>query len=260
MKLHPKILELRNSIGHIPIHTNNHYSQPLEIRAANKVVDESNPRLLKMYFCIFGVPDDYGCVPQKGCFKKSLKERGPNSNATYKITALNQHRQHMPLCIPTVLKEDEVGLYAEFAPDEGVSHCDEMVIQVRSGTINNGSYGFNYVWDKMEYDEKSQKIHIYESDLYEISPVTIGSQKGTFAVRNAKGILEDEYLLDETEDLIKKLPRQYHLELRGLIARHITLASNGQPLETRQQALKKTNKPKQGGLDIDFLTKNFTLE
>lgn len=134
-----------------------------------------------------------------------------------------------------------------------------MVIQVRSGTINNGSYGFNYVWDKMVYDEKSQKIHVYEYDLFEVSPVTIGSQRGTFAVRNAKGILEDIHLEDETEDLINKLPRMHHLELRSLIARHITLASNGQPLETRQQALPKIRKPKQGGLDIDFLTKNFKL-
>lgn len=252
--LHPKIEALRKSIGSVPIlraHLSTKLVQPDSIRAANS--NKDNGRLLKQYFAIWGIPDDYGTVPIKGCFAKSIQERGPKSNASYKITALWQHMQSEPLAIPSILKEDDIGLYAEVSPDEGIPTCDRCVIQVRSGTVNNGSYGFNYVWDKMEYDEANDVILMKECELFEISFVTIGSQKETFGVRGANGEYIDEFLVDETEDLIKRIPRQFHLELRNIIDRHITLAKN-QPLETRQKALDE-GKPQQEGL-YDFLLKN----
>jgi len=251
--LHPKILELRNKVGTSPFHLSKPVEQPLAVRKIMQ--DDENPRLLKMYFAVWGVKDDYGTRPVKGCFAKSIEERGPASKATYQITALWQHNQSEPLCKPSVLREDEIGLYAEFIPDEGIPTCDRCVIQVRSGTINNGSYGFNYIWDKMKYNEQDDCIDMYECNLFEISPVTIPSQTGTFAVRGANGELTDKFLEEETEDLIKQLPRKYHLELRSLINRHITLAQN-QPLEQRRTAL-DTDKPQQGKkVDYNYLLKN----
>lgn len=252
--LHPKILQLRNAVGNNAIYRSKPIEQPESTRSMNSSTDDG--RLLKMYFCIFGVKDDYGCIPMKGCFKKSIEERGPKSNATYKITVLWQHKQDEPLCVPSILKEDDIGLYAEFSPDEGVETCDRCVIQVRSGTVNNGSYGFNYVWDKMRYDEKSDSILMYETELYEVSPVTIGSQTGTYAVRNAAGVYVDEFLADETEDLIKQIPRKLHLAIRSIIDRHISLAKT-QPLEQRRRALGK-NKPKQA-INYKRVIKEFNL-
>lgn len=256
-KLHPKILELRNSVGYKPIYefipsrkTNDDKTKGYRA----PVVSEDNPRLIKQYFCIWGVADDYGTQPMKGCFKKSINERGPSSDATNKIVVLNGHRQSEPLCKPLVLKEDEIGLYGEYIPDEGIQSNDDLVIRVKSGTTNGGSYGFHYVWDKMEYDEKTDKIHMYECDLFEVSPVVIPSQIGTFVVRSR---IFDEVLQRETESMIRKIPRNLQLEMRSLINRHISLAET-QPPEQQQKALEK-RKPKQRLLDYDFLTENLNF-
>ncbi len=254
--MHQKILQLRNSIGSSPIkfaHRKTALVQPEAIREANSKRSE-NDRILKQYFCIWGIPDDYGTVPIKGCFSKSINERGPNSKATYKITALYAHSQRDSVGMPIVLKEDEIGLYAEVDILEGVQVADELLIRHKRGACNNGSYGFDYVWDKMEYDEKNDVILMKECDLFEISFVTIGAQTETYGVRNSDGTYTDEYLDEDTEALIKKIPRKDQLELRSLIDRHITLAKN-QPIELRQKPLDK-GKPKQGGIDWDYLLKN----
>lgn len=252
MQLHPKIQALRNSIGHNPIH---HFfpKKPVMETRAPKV---ENDRLCKQYFAVWGVPDDWGTVPVKGCFSKSLEERGPNSKSNYKIVVLWQHDQRDPLCIPKVLIEDEVGLYGEYEPDS-VPSGDRCILQLRSGTINNGSYGFNYVWDKMEYDDNTGLVLMKECNLFEVSPVTIGSQKETFAVRSANGTYTDPFLEDETEDLIKQLPRKHHLEIRSLINRHISLAKI-QPAEPTEQTL-ETREPKQVGIDYNYLISKFKV-
>ncbi len=260
--LHKKILELRNKIGHKPIHFFNPSSKyeqnhsELQTRAP-KNNNKDSERLIKQYFCIFGVPDDYGTVPVKGCFTKSIEERGPNSKASCKIVVLNQHDQKDPLCLPLVLQEDEIGLYAEYEPDPMPSG-DRLLMQVREGTINNGSYGFNYVWDKMEYKEDTGLILMNESTLYEISPVTIGSQKETFVVRSADGHFIDQFLEEETEDFFKFVPRKHHLELRSIINRHITLAKM-QPLETRQQSTTSNQAAAGKVIDYNYLINNLKL-
>jgi hypothetical protein len=83
--------------------------------------------------------------------------------------------------------------------------------------------------------------------------VTFGSCSETYVKRNSDGKFIDEFLIEETEDLIKQLPRQFHLELRNLIDRHITLAKS-QPLEIRQKALDDF-KPQHESLE-EFLLKN----
>lgn len=252
-QLHKKILELRERVGSSPIHRFNSV-EPFGENRAPKVDSES--RLIKQYFAIWGVRDSYGTAVIKGAFKKSISERGPDSKAKSKIVVLWQHRSDDPLCIPSIMKEDDIGLYAEYEPDP-IPSGDRCVIQVRSGTINQGSYGFRYVWDKMEYDEETDTVYMKECDTYEISPVTFGSCDETYVKRSKDGILIDEFLPEETEDLIKQLPRQFHLELRNIIDRHISLAKV-QPLETRQQALEE-DKPKHEGLDYQYFIDNLKL-
>lgn len=250
--LHPKIQALRNSIGHIPIH----YFMPSRkayesLPEEKKMVRESSgdDREIKQYFAIWGVPDDYGTQPVKGCFAKSISERGPGSSAPNKIVVLNQHDQKCPLCLPTELLEDEIGLYGRYTPDPDIEENDTLVKRVKRGTINGGSYGFNYVWDKMEYDDKTDTIMMIDTILYEVSPVTIPSQLGTKVIRSVRGGVDDKFLEEETEELIKQLPRKYHLELRSLISRHISLAKT-QPNKQSRNSL-KTSKPKQRG-EIDY--------
>jgi len=247
--LHPKIQALRNKVGHKPIH----FFYPSGTKLAEFPIDkratkyakgkEEGERLIKQYFCIFGIPDDYGTVPMRGGFKKSIEERGPASSANNKIIVLNQHNQRDPMCLPNVLIEDEIGLYAEYEPDP-IPELDRVVTQIKRGTINGGSYGFNYVWDKMEYDEKTGLIFMHEMELFEVSPVSLPSQKETFVVRNTDGTFVDEFLEEDTEAFIKTVPRKNQLELRSLIDRHITLAKS-QPAEEIQQSLKDKEEPQQ---------------
>lgn len=256
MHLHPKVLELRNRIGYKPIHYFNAKqnilnSQPIEIRSVKS--DTTNERLIKQYFCIFGIPDDNGTVPVKGCFSKSLQERGPGSAGNYKILVLNQHDQKDPMCIPIVLRENEIGLYGEYEPDP-IPSGDRLVIQVRKKTINQGSYGFNYVWDKMEYIEDTGLILMKEVDLFEVSPVSIGSQTETFVVRSSDGTYSDSTLEEDTSSIIKRMDRKYRLELRQIIDRQISLAKLQPPTQT-EEALEETE-PINEGLDYNFLIKN----
>lgn len=220
--------------------------------------DTENERLIKQYFAIWGVPDDYGTQPMKGCFAKSISDRGPKSSAPNKIVVLNQHQQKSPLCLPSVLKEDDIGLYGEYEPDPDIDENDVLVKRVKRGTINGGSYGFNYNWEAMEYDEKTGIIMMYDNFLFEVSPVVIPSQLGTFVVRGSDNVLEDKFLEEETEDLIKQLPRKLHLEFRSLISRHISLAK-AQPNKQSRNSL-KDGKPKQLGIDYNYLLNELKKE
>ena len=254
-QLHPRIQQLRSKVGTTPIHKGHLHGgvmQPEEIRAANS---SSDNRLIKAYHCIFGEPDDCGTVFHKGAFAQSIQQRGPSSNAKYKITTVFMHDLTDPLCVPSVIKEDDIGLYSEWSPDEGVPSADRTVIQVRSGTINNFSFGFNYNWDEnaMKYDANDDLVHIYDCYLWELSPVTIGSQVDTYAVRgHAKN---EDYLIEETEEFIKTINRKDQLYLRQLIDRHITLAKS-QSLELRQKE-QDEDKPAHEGLDFKLLLNHF---
>lgn len=243
-QLHDKIKELQLRIGHAPIA----YSS---FRFESRAKVDDNTRLIKAYFAVWGVPDNIGTVCVRGCFSKSLQERGPGTQAKQKILVLYMHDQRDPLCVPTILQEDDYGLYGEFTPDDGVPSGDRTVTQVRSGTINQFSFGFNYVWDKMEYDDQRKVVLMKECDLYEVSPVSIGSNKETFAVRSITNPEQEvEFLREETEDFIKACPRGRQLELRQLIERHISLAKS-EPLEELRRALGK-DKPIEDGLSVMY--------
>jgi len=254
LQLHPKILQLRNNLGSTPILYSTRAKalpQPKEIRA--KSTEGDNPRLLRQYFAIWGVPDDYGTVPIKGCFSKSINERGPKSNSSFKMPALYMHRQADSVGLPSFLVEDEIGLYAEVPILEGIQVADELVIRHKSGTCNNGSYGFDYIWDKMEYDDKNDVILMKECDLYEISFVTIGAQTETFGVRNSEGLLVDDELDSDTKMFIKSLPKARRLEIRSLIDRHISLAKL-QPTKSLEE-----RKPNTEVIDYNYLLNNLKL-
>lgn len=249
-QLSKKVLELKRTVNPVT------YSSQ---RAANNemAVDD---RRVKGYLLVWGVPDDRGTVFIKGCCAKSLQERGPKSNAKYKIGFLNFHDQCDPLGIFDVLEEDDYGLYFECALDkvEGGEDIDRTLGQIRSGTLNQFSIGFNYIWDKVEYDEAREVFLLKEIDLYEGSVVMIGSNKETYAIRAGKTDSEErEELLEATEDFIKSMPRNRQLELRQLITKHISL-SQIEPLEVRLSALKK-GKPKNMAGVLVGVTEQFKL-
>lgn len=256
MKLHPKIKALKQTAKPIT------YSS-LSVRADGTMVDSKTSiedRTVKGYLIVWGVRDSYGTIFLKGCCAKSIQERGPESNSKYKIVMLWQHKRDEPIGQFTVLKEDDYGLYFEAVLDdpEEVPTAKRVLAQIKSGTINQLSVGFNYVWDKMEYEETADAILLKEIDLMEGSPVTMGSNEETHFIRSAADLeAAREALHDETEDFIRSIPRSKQLELRQLFARHISLAA-AEPDEPRSRSLDK-REPVATGIDYSYLSKNFTL-
>lgn len=254
-QLHPKIQELKQRAAPIT------YSNVV-VNASGKLATEGedllDKRQVEGYLFVWGLVDSHGTKFIKGCCSKSIQERGPNSDAKYKITFQWQHDGTDPLGLFEELTEDDYGLYFRTKPLDDVPNADRTIKQVRSGTINQFSGGFNFIWDKMEWDATDDSLVCYEIDLMEGSVVTRASMSETYAIRSADNMEQAQSeLADDTEDFIKSIPRKQQLELRQLFARHKTLTDN-KPLELRQAAL-ETEEPltdHQQGLDYEYLKNN----
>lgn len=224
-QVHKKIQELK--LRAAPVTMSGSYvdgSGELQMVDLKINVSEAD-RTVKGYLIVWGVKDTYDTIFVRGCCAKSIRERGPESEAKQKIAHLWQHETDNPTGRFLVLREDAYGLYFEAELDE-VPIGERELKQIRSGTLNQFSVGFNYIWEKMEYDEDKEAIMLYEIELMEGSVVTFGSNAETYAMRSPEQIVtEKENLIEETEDFIKSLPRARQLELRQLIKRHIAIAA-----------------------------------
>jgi HK97 family phage prohead protease len=247
--LHPKIKELQ-----LRANPTNFSGSYIDANGVLQMVDlkiqtNEEDRTIKGYLSVWGVRDTYGTVFIKGCFAKSIRERGPDSSSKQKIAHLWQHDCCEPTGRFTVLKEDKYGLYFEAELDD-VEIGERELTQVRSGTLNQFSVGFNYIWDKVEYDETTDSIMLLEVDLQEGSVVTFGSCDQTYAFRSIEQLENDKYsLIEDTEYFIKGLPRQKQLELRQLITRHTSL-SKIKPNELDQLRALEIKKPEESTVEI----------
>lgn len=220
--LHPKVKELK--LRSTPIVLSGSYVdengtlQNLDF----KVETSDKDRLIKGYLAVWGNKDTIGTIFVRGCFKKSIQERGPDSASKQKIAALWMHDQCNPYGKFQVLKEDDYGLYFESLADE-VEIGDRALTQVRSGTLNQFSVGVKYLWDRMLYDDKLDAVLVQECELWEGSVVTWASNDQTYALRGTNADIAKEMLIDETELFISSLPRDKQLEVRQLITRRIAL-------------------------------------
>jgi HK97 family phage prohead protease len=254
VEIHPKVKELQ--LRAASVNTSN-----LSVDNKGQLV-EGDDNVIKGYLCVWGVRDTYGTAFVKGCFAKSIKERGPKSDSKYKIVGLWQHRMDDPIGRFKVLKEDDYGLYFELVLDDfdAVPSAKRAASQVKSGTINQFSIGFGYIWDKVEYDEPNDTVLILECELWEGSVVTRGSNHETYAFRSPDEYENAKMMLDaETEDFIKTIPRNKQLELRQLLTRHTSLVK-AEPQELRQPALPKEKTeptPDAKELNISELLKAF---
>lgn len=187
------------------------------------VISDSE-RIVEGYLSVFNVKDYSGETIVKGAFSKSINDRGPNSASKYKILMLWQHDMSEPIGQFTELKEDDYGLYFKAVLDP-IPTADRCLIQIKSGTINQFSIGYTYVWDKVKYDEASDSVMLLEVELFEGSAVTMGANPETYAMKCMENIVEAKKELDfETEDFISRMPKDKKLELRNLISKHISLA------------------------------------
>lgn len=223
----------------------------LAVRADMRL-NSNEDRIIRGYLIVWGVRDTYGTMFLKGSCKKSIEERGPKSSSNYKITALWQHDMKDPIGQFREMKEDDYGLYVEIECDEGVESADRALRQVKSGTINQMSAGFNYVWDKMEYDEDADAILLKEVQLLEGSLVTMGSISETYTFRSAEEFeQENEYLRQEIESFIKTLSPRRQVEARQLFTRTVSLHKAKPHIDAL-----RTKEPISDGIDYNYLLNN----
>lgn len=199
-------------------------------------VDEAS-RKISGYLAAFGNIDDDGDMIVKGAFAKSLQERGVNSTTHRKIAYLWMHDMKEPIGKFTVLQEDEKGLYFEAEVDK-IELGDRALTQYKSGTLNQHSIGFRYVWDKTEYDESLQCFVLKEVNLFEGSVVTLGANENTPFMGMKGSSLEAEgiVLQKETETFLKGLTPEQEYQARQLISKHIALAETKPPQALKEEA------------------------
>lgn len=164
-----------------------------------KDVDPDN-HIIEVKFAAYGMPDSDRDILIKGCFSKSISERGPESSTNRKIAFLWQHDMHDPIGKILKLEERDDGAYAtvRLSNFDAVPNAKRAYFQLKDGDINQFSFGFSYVWDKMEYDEESDTFIVKEVKLYEISVVTLGANEQTEYI----GELENE---DEIKSYLKEI-------------------------------------------------------
>ena len=184
-------------------------------------------RIISGYAAIFGNKDKAGDILLKGCFSKSIRERGPESDANDKIIFLWMHDMSEPIGLPTILREDEKGLYFEARIDE-IELGDRAITQLESGTLNQFSIGYEYVWENCEWDYEKEALIVREVKLYEISVVSIGCN-GETEYLGLKSIEDCEKAYKELDEevslLCKNMSLSKQCKLQKIIAKAMSLAS-----------------------------------
>jgi len=210
-----------------------------------------NGRTVTGYLAVFNNKDSDGDILIKGCFAKSLQERGVDSTTGNKIAHLWQHDMKDPLGKYTVLKEDDYGLYFE-CPYDDIPQANRALKQFQSGTLDKFSIGYCYVWDKMEYDENADAFVCKELELYEGSVVTMAANDMTYfaGLKSEQRADELEILTEEANDAMTGLkPRKRH-EIGQLISKFIALAKTKPQSEGKEALIPKPAAKKKGvGLD-----------
>jgi uncharacterized protein len=187
---------------------------------------DKESRKVSFYAAAFGNKDSDGDIIIRGAFAKSIQEHGPESQNIQKIAYLWMHDMKNPIGRITKLVEDEKGLYVEAIIDN-IPEGDRALIQYESGTLNQHSIGFRYMWDKVDYDEEADAYIVKEVQLWEVSVVTLGANENTpFAgMKSADKLSQIENLNKETENLLKSLDQTLSYRMRQLLATYKSLGT-----------------------------------
>lgn len=172
MNISEKILERQKSVPAVG-------RKEFNVTKADIMDDEKH--VIRVKFASFGNKDSAGDILVKGCFAKSINERGPQSDTNRKIAFLWQHDIYDPIGKVLEIEELDDGAYAtvQLSNFDAVPNAKRAWYQLNDGDINQFSFGFQYVWDKMEYIEEEDAFLVKEVVLHEISVVTLGCNERT---------------------------------------------------------------------------------
>lgn len=198
-----------------------------------------NSRTISGYAAVFGNVDLAHDVIIKGAFAKSILDRGPGTTNGNKIAFCWQHDITEPLGTITVLKEDDYGLYFECVLDS-FELAQRCLDQLKSGTLDQFSIGYSYVWDKMEYDSDLDAFICKELILMEISVVTLACNPlAQFeGMKSADRELTALKIQQDIEAVLKSLSFSKAYQLRKLFSESLALAT-AEPPEDKKALIKE---------------------
>lgn len=167
-----------------------------------KDVDTSG-RTVTGYFSSFGNVDSDGDVIMPGAFERTIRERGPEGKN--RIFHLFQHDAWRPLGKPSVLKEDDKGLYFETSfPDTTLANDTLKLYQ--AGIYNEHSIGYKILNSDPATRDGQDIQELKELMLWEGSTVTWGANEDTPAT-GIKSLIKDETELQDEIEKIQKFLR-----------------------------------------------------
>ena len=184
-------------------------------------------RQVALYLAAFNNIDSDFDILQKGCFKKSIQERGVENASNRKIAFLRYHNWEMPIGKFIRLEEDNHGLFAVAQLSKSTNGNDAL-LDYQDGIIREHSIGFKYIQDKITTIEDKTidggKIHkIHELCLWEGSAVTFGANEMTPVLQVSKGLDRKnayEILNEKIDTIVKSIingkgtdERLYELEM-----------------------------------------------
>lgn len=163
-----------------------------EFNVTKADIMDDEKHVIRVKFASFGNKDSAGDILVKGCFAKSINERGPQSDTNRKIAFLWQHDIYDPIGKVLEIEELDDGAYAtvQLSNFDAVPNAKRAWYQLNEGDINQFSFGYQYVWDKMEYIEEEDAYLVKEVVLHEISVVTLGCNERTEYMGAVKGLAE----------------------------------------------------------------------
>lgn len=163
-----------------------HRDETMDFAAEIKADEVHHNGFFKGYASTFGgSPDRGGDVIAKGCFNRTLKEKGRDGAG---IAMLWSHDPRCPIGAWQILREDEKGLYVEGIIEPTACPDGVPVHKImKMGGIKGLSIGYNTVL--AETDDKKKVRTLKDVDLWEISLVTFPMNTRA-SVTSVKNILE----------------------------------------------------------------------
>jgi len=168
-------------------------------------------RIISGYAAAFNSVDSDGDVIVKGAFAKTLQENGVES-AKPRIFHLYQHNVTQVLGRPTILKEDDYGLYFETKIADTQLGNDVLNLY-KEGVLNEHSIGFKTIkaTNKGNYNE------IQEVKLFEFSSVTFGANSNTPFLGFKSQFEKAEDITEQFERVEKMLKSEITAETTALL-------------------------------------------
>lgn len=163
------------------------------------------------YASTFNTVDSDGDLIVKGAFAKTLQENGVDS-ANPRIFHLYQHDITQVLGRPSVLIEDEKGLYFE-TTIANTRLGDDVLALYKEGIINEHSIGFQTIKsaNRGSYNE------IQEVKLYEFSTVTFGANANTPFLGFKSQFVDQESITIQFDKVAKMLKGEITPETATLL-------------------------------------------